>query len=123
MTQDRHQPGRFGPYGGQYVAETLMPALRALERAYQEAEADPAFAREFDLILRDYVGRPSPLYLARRLSAAYGKAATIWPGLRRGPVKNGISSRTCRRALAPRRCRIRSTIRCSSSASNARIHS
>jgi tryptophan synthase beta chain len=75
MTQDRHQPGRFGPYGGQYVAETLMPALRALERAYQEAEADPAFAREFDLILRDYVGRPSPLYLARRLSAAYGKAA------------------------------------------------
>lgn len=78
MDKNKHktaQPGRFGPYGGQYVAETLMPALRELEQAFLAAETDTAFAREFDAILRDYVGRPSPLYLARRLSEAYGKAS------------------------------------------------
>jgi tryptophan synthase beta chain len=63
---------RFGPYGGQYVPETLMPALAELERAWTEAWADPGFRAELDGLLRDYVGRPSPLYLASRLSAAAG---------------------------------------------------
>jgi tryptophan synthase beta chain len=63
---------RFGPYGGQYVPETLMPALAELELAWVAARDDPAFGAELDGLLRDYVGRPSPLYLARRLSEAAG---------------------------------------------------
>jgi len=66
--------GHFGIYGGRYVAETLMPALVELARSYAEARQDPAFQREFDDLLRDYVGRPSPLYFARRLTEAYGGA-------------------------------------------------
>jgi tryptophan synthase beta chain len=61
---------RFGPYGGQYVPETLMPALTELEREWRVAREDPAFRDELGELLRDYVGRPSPLYLARRLSQA-----------------------------------------------------
>src|SRR6185503_17932641 len=64
--------GRFGRFGGQYVAETLMPAVGELERAYQEAQADPAFAAELDRLLREYVGRPSPLTFAARLSERVG---------------------------------------------------
>jgi tryptophan synthase beta chain len=63
---------RFGPYGGQYVPETLMPALSELEAAWLEASDDVGFRSELDALLRDYVGRPSPLYLARRLSEAAG---------------------------------------------------
>ncbi len=63
---------RFGPYGGQYVPETLMPALAELELAWLQARDDPAFRAELDDLLRDYVGRPSPLYHATRLSAAAG---------------------------------------------------
>jgi len=63
---------RFGPYGGQYVPETLMPALNELEAAWLEASEDSGFRSELDGLLRDYVGRPSPLYLARRLSDAAG---------------------------------------------------
>ncbi len=66
--------GHYGPYGGRYVAETLMPALLELERAYREALADPAFREEMTRLLRDYVGRPSPLYLASRLSEQCGGA-------------------------------------------------
>ncbi len=66
--------GHFGAFGGRYVAETLMPALIALEQAYREAAADPEFQRQFQALLRDYVGRPSPLYLASRLTAACGGA-------------------------------------------------
>jgi tryptophan synthase beta chain len=66
--------GYFGPYGGKFVPETLMPALGELERAYQEARSDPAFWRELEALLRDYVGRPTPLYLARRLTAHCGGA-------------------------------------------------
>ena len=69
MTAIEH---RFGPYGGQYVPETLMPALAELERAWAGARSDDAFATELDDLLRHYVGRPSPLYLARRLSEAAG---------------------------------------------------
>jgi tryptophan synthase beta chain len=66
MTTIEH---RFGRYGGQYVPETLMPALAELERAWLEARSDDGFRSELDGLLRDYVGRPSPLYEARRLSA------------------------------------------------------
>ena len=61
--------GRFGAYGGRYVPETLMAALEELEQAYAEAQADPVFQAELDLLLRDYAGRPTPLYLAARLTA------------------------------------------------------
>jgi tryptophan synthase beta chain len=64
---------RFGPYGGQYVPETLMPALAELEAAWVAARADPAFVTELGGLLRDYVGRPSPLYRARRLSERAGR--------------------------------------------------
>jgi tryptophan synthase beta chain len=63
---------RFGPYGGQYVPETLMPALAELESAWLQASEDAGFRGELDRLLRDYVGRPSPLYLASRLSDAAG---------------------------------------------------
>jgi tryptophan synthase beta chain len=63
---------RFGPYGGQYVPETLMPALSELESAWIEARDDPEYRAELADLLRDYVGRPSPLYHARRLSEAAG---------------------------------------------------
>jgi len=61
--------GHFGPYGGQYVPETLMRALLELEKAYEEARRDPAFQKELDGLLADYVGRPTPLYFAERLTA------------------------------------------------------
>ncbi|MFL5822820.1 MAG: tryptophan synthase subunit beta [Solirubrobacteraceae bacterium] len=63
---------RFGGYGGQYVPETLMPALAELEEAWSAARQDAAFRAELDTLLRDYVGRPSPLYAARRLSEVVG---------------------------------------------------
>ncbi len=66
--------GHFGPFGGRYVAETLMPALFDLEKAYLEISADPAFHAEFDSYLHQYVGRPSPLYFARRLTDHLGGA-------------------------------------------------
>ncbi len=66
--------GHFGEFGGRYVAETLMPAVHELERAYAEALADPAFAEEFDRLERDYVGRPSPLTFAPNLTERLGGA-------------------------------------------------
>jgi tryptophan synthase beta chain len=63
---------RFGPYGGQYVPETLMPALAELEQAWTEARGDERFRTGLAALLRDYVGRPSALYLATRLSEAAG---------------------------------------------------
>src|ERR1041385_2758340 len=64
--------GRFGEFGGQFVPEVLMPALAELETAYAEAMADAAFVARFDNLLRTYVGRPTPLYRAERLSADLG---------------------------------------------------
>ncbi len=69
MTTIEH---RFGPYGGQYVPETLMPALTELEQAWVEAAADFGYRHRLAALLRDYVGRPSPLYLAERLSQVAG---------------------------------------------------
>src|SRR5690349_21828932 len=60
--------GHFGQFGGRYVAETLMPLILDLERHYRAAQADPAFKAEFDYLLKHYVGRPSPLWFAERLT-------------------------------------------------------
>ena len=60
--------GRFGDFGGRYVAETLMPPILELETAYEEAKADPSFFKELDDYFNHYVGRPSPLYYAERLT-------------------------------------------------------
>ena len=66
--------GHFGPYGGIFVAETLMPALAELREAYAAAQADPAFRAEFEYDLKHYVGRPSPVYHAKRWSGLLGGA-------------------------------------------------
>jgi tryptophan synthase beta chain len=66
--------GRFGDYGGQYVPETLMPLVHELDAAYAAAKADPAFQAELDGFLTHYVGRPSPLYFASRLTEHFGGA-------------------------------------------------
>jgi tryptophan synthase beta chain len=65
-------PGRFGPYGGRYVPETLMVPLFELERAYEQAQADPAFQVEFQNLLKNFAGRPTPLQFAARLTAKFG---------------------------------------------------
>jgi tryptophan synthase beta chain len=67
---------RFGPYGGRYVPETLIPALDELEREWMAARVDPAYTDELDRLLRDFVGRPTPIYFAERLSEAVG--GEIW---------------------------------------------
>jgi tryptophan synthase beta chain len=67
---------RFGPYGGRYVPETLVPALDELEAAWLDARDDPAFEQALDGLLRDYVGRPSPLYLAKGISERVGR--DVW---------------------------------------------
>lgn len=83
----RAQPderGHFGDYGGRYVAETLMPLILDLEREYRAAKEDPAFHAQFDDLLEHYVGRPSPLYYAERLTEALrenadtGMGAQVW---------------------------------------------
>jgi tryptophan synthase beta chain len=68
------ETGHFGQYGGRYVSETLMPALIDLERTYTHLRRDPAFRREFGRWLRDYAGRPTPLYFAQHLSRRLGGA-------------------------------------------------
>jgi len=68
------EQGHFGIYGGRFVAETLMPLILAVEQAYNEARADPAFQAEFDYYLKHYVGRPSPLYFAERMTRHLGGA-------------------------------------------------
>jgi tryptophan synthase beta chain len=70
-------PHRYGPYGGQYVPETLMPALAELEAAWIEAWGDVGFRTQLDQLARDYVGRPSPLYEASALSARVGHAVFL----------------------------------------------
>lgn len=66
--------GHFGPYGGRYVAETLMPLILSVEAAWEAAKADPAFWAQFDQLAKDYIGRPSPMYLAQRLTDHCGGA-------------------------------------------------
>jgi tryptophan synthase beta chain len=79
----RNQPderGHFGQFGGRYVAETLMPLILDLEAEYKRAKSDPAFQAEFDDLLEHYVGRPSPLYFAPRLTEELAPqgGAQIW---------------------------------------------
>jgi len=69
--------GHFGPYGGSFVSETLVPAIEELRQAYQDSRDDPAFLAEFDYELKHYVGRPSPVYHARRLSDKLGGAQIL----------------------------------------------
>jgi tryptophan synthase beta chain len=66
--------GRFGIFGGRFVAETLMPLILDLQQAYEDAKADPAFHAEMDFMLKHYVGRPSPLYFAERMTEHLGGA-------------------------------------------------
>src|SRR6476620_11019832 len=66
--------GRFGPFGGRYVPETLMYALRQLTEQYEQARQDPEFQRQFAYYLKQYVGRPTPLYFAERLTKEAGGA-------------------------------------------------
>ena len=75
--------GHFGIYGGRFVAETLMPLILELEQAYAAAKADPAFKREMDGHLKNYVGRPSPLYFAERLTAHFRRREDLFQA--RGP--------------------------------------
>jgi len=70
--------GRFGPYGGRYVPETLMPGLIGLEAAFAAAWGDPGFRAELDALRRDYGGRPTPLFPARRFGAVHGGGAEVW---------------------------------------------
>src|SRR5690348_6346307 len=69
--------GRFGPYGGQYVPETIMPALEELEAGFRSAVADQAFQAQLDGLLRSYVGRPTPLYTATRFAERIG-SGPVW---------------------------------------------
>ncbi len=64
--------GHFGPYGGMYVPETLMQPLRDLDAAFRRAWRDPDFRRELDYYLKNYVGRPTPLYFAERMTKDLG---------------------------------------------------
>jgi tryptophan synthase beta chain len=72
LTIPAHVPGRFGPYGGRYVPETLMVPLYELEHAYQQAKTAPAFQSEFQNLLKNFAGRPTPLQFASRLTAKLG---------------------------------------------------
>ncbi len=72
--QEPDPRGHFGQFGGRYVAETLMPALLELEENYKQCQLDPSFQAEFDSYLKNYVGRPSPLYFAERLTEDLGGA-------------------------------------------------
>ncbi len=74
MTDTASSAGRFGDYGGSYVPETLVPSVRALTAAYEQAQADPAFWAELNALHRSFTGRPTPLYEAKQLSALCGGA-------------------------------------------------
>ncbi len=77
MREAESLPRRFGDYGGRYVPETLIPALDELEHAWISARDDPAFQRELQRLLTDYAGRPTPLYLAERLSEECGRSVYL----------------------------------------------
>src|SRR5688572_1995359 len=81
MAVSEARPGYYGPYGGRFVAETLVPALEELERAFHEHVLGEPFQTEWRAMLRDYVGRPTPLYRADRLVAALahgGALGELW---------------------------------------------
>ncbi|MFL5381311.1 MAG: pyridoxal-phosphate dependent enzyme, partial [Longimicrobiaceae bacterium] len=77
LQEDTVRTGRFGEYGGRFVPETLIAALDELTEVYAAAQADPTFQEELDALWRDFVGRPTPLYRARRLGEACG-GVDVW---------------------------------------------
>lgn len=79
LSQRPDNLGRFGQFGGKYVPETLMPALSELETAFYQYRNDPTFQQELQELMRDYVGRPSPLYFAERLTNFYAKSDGTGP--------------------------------------------
>ena len=81
--------GHFGQYGGSFVPETLMHALEELKAAYAEARADESFQREFEDLLREYVGRPTPITFAERLTRHLGGARIF---LKREDLNSGVES-------------------------------
>src|SRR6202048_4145576 len=95
--------GHFGIYGGLFVAETLMPLVLAVDEAYAEARRDPGFQTELDYYLEHYVGRPSPLYFAERLTRPFGGAKLY---LKRDelnhPAAHKMNSCLAKVLLAPR---------------------
>jgi len=76
MTAIPDKRGRFGPFGGRYVPETLIPALDELTAVYQKARRDPKFRHELDYYLREYVGRPTPLYYAESAKISVTRVRT-----------------------------------------------
>ena len=86
--------GHFGIYGGRFVAETLMPLILELEKAYAQAKADPKFQKEMDGYLATYVGRPSPLYFAERLTEHLRKTASGLSAAARKSTSSARSSTT-----------------------------
>lgn len=74
LRAEPNKDGHFGPYGGRYVAETLMPLILSVERAWNDAKADQSFWDEFETLARDYIGRPSPLYHAAATTQHFGGA-------------------------------------------------
>ena len=72
MLRQPDASGHFGPYGGRYVAETLMPALIELEEVYRRCRRETTFQRELRALLQEYVGRPTPLTFAKRLTERWG---------------------------------------------------
>ena len=79
--------GRFGEYGGRYVAETLMPALFDLEKAYKEARRDPQFRDDLKRYSREYVGRPTPLFLCANLTGQTGRRENLHQARRPLPYR------------------------------------
>ena len=106
MTGQPDAGGHFGPYGGRFVPEVLMAPLEELEKAYLQARGDPAFQAELGDLLRNYAGRPTPLYFARRLTEHLGGARIYLK--REDLLHTGAHKKMCirdstKRYLPPRR--------------------
>ena len=81
--------GHFGPYGGRFVPETLMHPLQELQDEYFRSQKDPEFQREFEYYLREFCGRPTPLYFAERLARNWNLRGVIAKQVRAGPIHGG----------------------------------
>ncbi len=78
LRQGPDEMGRFGMFGGRFVAETLMPLILELDEAYKAAKADPSFRDELEYLNKHYIGRPSPLYFAERLTEHLGRREDLF---------------------------------------------
>ena len=95
--------GRFGIYGGRFVAETLMPLILSLEKAYEAAKADPTFQAELDRFLKHYAGRPSPLYFAERLTEQARRRENLFQARRAQPHRRAQDQQLLGQILLARR--------------------